>query len=136
ERHVVVVCVVPEKLLPGLGDVLRMLEQAVRVDVALPYLACGSVVAQEPVVAEGLRVLLPRLHHHLGRLALESFELAVADLHSGSHFEHGLLLSFDVPVHTCFGTCPANTRRMILWPKSAVVPNIKGQPPSMTVMPC
>ena len=37
--------------------------------------------------------------------------------------------------HTSLGTCPAYTRRMILCPKSAVGPNISGQPPSITVMP-
>ena len=38
--------------------------------------------------------------------------------------------------HACLGTCPAYIRRMILCPKSAVGPNISGQPPSITVMPC
>src|SRR5512132_58707 len=46
---------------------------------------------------------------------------------------HRLLHSL---VHTCFGTCPAYTNRMTLWPKSAVGGNIRGQPPSITVMPC
>src|SRR5205823_12145490 len=37
---------------------------------------------------------------------------------------------------TSFGTWPAYRIRITLWPKSAVAPNIKGQPPSITVMPC
>src|SRR5512132_716679 len=65
-----------------------MLEQAIGVDVALPDLALGSVVADEPVVAERLRVLLPRLPHHFGGLLPEAVELAFADLQSGSHLKH------------------------------------------------
>ncbi len=72
----------------GLGDVVGVLDQGVGVDVALPHLALGSVVAEEPVVAEGLRVLLPRQPHHLGGLLLEPVELAVADLQSRFDLEH------------------------------------------------
>src|SRR5262245_9509765 len=91
QRHLVAVREVAEERLPGLGDVLRMLQQGIRVDVALPDLALGSVVAQEPVVAECLRVLLPRVPHHLRGLLPESVELAVADLHSRHYLEHGVL---------------------------------------------
>jgi hypothetical protein len=38
--------------------------------------------------------------------------------------------------HTCLGTCPAYTSRMILCPRWAVGPNMSGQPPSIRVMPC
>src|SRR5512133_2419098 len=118
DRHVVAVGVVTEELLPGLHDVVGMLEQPIGVHVALPDLALGSVFADEPVVAERLRVLLPRQPHHFGGLLLEADELAFLDPQSSSHLEHGLLLSLDdaverltltdrLLVHTCFGTFPA-----------------------------
>jgi hypothetical protein len=49
------------------------------VDVAVTHLALGSVVADEPVVAESLRILLTRQSHDFRRLTLEPFELALAD---------------------------------------------------------
>src|SRR5581483_9408878 len=41
-------------------------------------------------------------------------------------------------VQTRFGTLPVSVRtaRIALWPRSAVGPNMHGQPPSITVMPC
>jgi hypothetical protein len=40
--------------------------------------------------------------------------------------------------HTRLGTFPVrvNTKRIALWPRSAVGSNINGQPPSITVIPC
>ena len=38
-------------------------------------------------------------------------------------------------VQTCLGTCPESTTRMILCPTSALGPDIRGPPPSITVMP-
>jgi hypothetical protein len=49
------------------------------------------------------------------------------------------ILFFSPPIlnQTCLGTLPVivNRKRIALWPGSAVVPNMHGQPPSMTVMP-
>src|SRR5262245_27300814 len=75
DRHVMAVRVLAEEELPSLGDVVRMLEETVGVDIPLANLALRPVVADEPVVAERLRVLLPRQPHHLGRLAHEPVEL-------------------------------------------------------------
>src|SRR5262249_5945445 len=58
-------------------------------EVALADLAPGSVLAQEPVVAECLRVPLSRLLHDLGSLLLEPLEPAVANSQPGSYLEHG-----------------------------------------------
>src|SRR5262245_37379378 len=46
------------------------------------------------------------------------------------------LLPFVGLGHTWFGTRRDSATRITLWPKSAVGPNINGQPPSITVMPC
>jgi hypothetical protein len=44
ERHVVAVGEAAEQLVPGLSDMLGMLDQGIGVDVALTHLALGSVV--------------------------------------------------------------------------------------------
>jgi hypothetical protein len=52
----VVVRELAEELFPRLRDVVGVLDQGIGVDIRLSDLAIGSVVAQEPVVANGLRV--------------------------------------------------------------------------------
>jgi hypothetical protein len=58
-------------------------------------LALGSVLVEEPVAAKRVRVLFSGDVQNLGRLGLESLELARADLHSGDDFQivHDFLLS-------------------------------------------
>src|SRR5215207_6875100 len=68
---------------PLCRDLVRHLHvgvQALGVNVGLMDLALRAVVAEEPVIAQGLRVPLPRQPHHLRRLPLEPLKLALAHL--------------------------------------------------------
>src|SRR5215204_5369995 len=75
----------------------------------------GAVEDGEPADVGGPPVVVPQEQEQIRR---------------GQPFQQACLVH-----HACFGMCPANTRRMTLWPKSAVGPNMQGQPPSITVMP-
>src|SRR5215218_38736 len=62
--------------------------RGVGVDVGLTDLALRAVVAEEPVVAKGLRVPFPRQPHHLRRLPLEPLKLALTHLQTCRHCVH------------------------------------------------
>src|SRR5512141_575025 len=76
-----------EELVQRIAHVHPMLDQALRALIGLPNLALGLVSVQKPLVAERLRVLLPRLPDDLGRLALEALQLPLADRHPRTYLQ-------------------------------------------------
>ena len=87
DGHAVVVRGLLEEDRPRFHDVRVVLDQAFFTQVRLVDLALGSVLVDEPVVAKGLRVLLSRQPHDLGRLGLEPLQLTWTDLQVSVHFQ-------------------------------------------------
>src|SRR5262249_52570415 len=69
-----------------------LLDQGVGVHVRLADLALGPILAQEPAVAQRLRVAPSRDPDYLGCFLLEAVELSRPNLQSRSRLEHGSCL--------------------------------------------
>src|SRR5262252_8606638 len=125
--HPVIEGEVPEQDRARLHDVHVVLEEPFLIHVRFVDLALGTVFFDEPVVAKRLRVLVARNPYELGGLRFEALQSPWTDLQMRVQFKvaHGSLL------HTVLGMRLARTIRMTLWPKSAVGPNMSGQPPSI-----
>src|SRR6516225_5335928 len=85
--HAMVEGEVPEPRVPRRNDMLVVFDEPLFAGVGLVNLAVGSVFVEEPVVTEGLGVLLLRQPEDLGCLGFESLELAWADLHTGDDLQ-------------------------------------------------
>src|SRR5512146_1495877 len=75
DGHAVVVRVLLEEDRARVHDVGVVLDQTLLAQVRLVDLALGSVLVDEPVVTQRVRVSLSRQPHDLGCLYLESFKL-------------------------------------------------------------
>src|SRR4249919_2832576 len=90
-----VVGVVAEQDRPRLHDVHLMLHQSLLVQEHLMHLALGFVLADEPIAAKGVGVLLAGQPNDLGCLSLHALKLTWADLGMSDNFHeaHDFLLS-------------------------------------------
>src|SRR5215471_16138771 len=79
--HTMVEGVVPEPRVPHRNDMLTVFDEPLFAEIGLVDLAVGFVLVEEPVVTNGLGVLLLGQPEDLGCLGLELLQLAWADLH-------------------------------------------------------
>ena len=86
-RHEVVVGVVLEQLGSSFENILVMLDQSFWPGVRLSNFALSAIAAEEPVVAQRMRVLLLGDPDAFGRLLLEPLQLPRANCHVRADLE-------------------------------------------------